>query len=282
MELGSYGVWRRKDQISPELARQIEKLGYGAIWVGASPMGDLSPVGDLLGATHRIVIATGVVNIWATPAEEAATAYHRFADAYPDRFLLGVGTGHREQAKDYHSPLASMMDYLDRLDAAKVPTSGRVLAALGPRMLRLASERASGAHPYFVPHDYTNYARHELGPKPLLAPEQKIVLESDSGRARAIARPTMNSYLARTSYVSNLRRLGWTEQNLTAGGSDDLLDALIVHGDATTIAAGLAAHLDEGADHVCAQVLAEENANPLPTLRAVAVELGLSLGGQEG
>ena len=275
MELGRYGVWILKDQISPELARQIEKLGYGAIWVGASPMGDLSPVGDLLAATHRIVIATGVVNIWATPAEEAAKAYHRFANAYPDRFMLGVGTGHREQAENYHSPFASMVDYLDRLDAAKVPASGRVLAALGPRMLQLASERASGAHPYFVPHDYTNYARHQLGPKPLLAPEQKIVLESDSGRARAIARPTMDFYLARTSYVSNLRRLGWTEQDLT-GGSDDLLDVLIVHGDAAAIAAGLAAHLDEGADHVCAQVLAEPKANPLSTLRAVAVELGLA------
>lgn len=279
MDLGRYGVWRHKDRITPELARRIEELGYGAIWVGASPTGDLSPVPELLAATERIVIATGVVNMWATAPEVAAEAYQRLAAAHPGRFLLGVGIGHRESSTGYRSPYATIVDYLDRLDAAGVPASGRVLAALGPRVVRLAAERTVGAHPYFTTPDHTRFARSVLGSGPLLAPEQKIVLDTDADRARRIARPTVAYYLSRVNYVNNLKRFGWTDEDVAEGGSDAIVDALAVHGDAAAVAAGLTAHLDAGADHVCAQVLTEAGGDPLPALAAVADVLGLRASG---
>ncbi|ACV77911.1 LLM class F420-dependent oxidoreductase [Nakamurella multipartita] len=279
MDIGRYGVWRHKDRITAAQARRIEELGYGAIWVGASPAGDLSPIPELLAATERIVIASGVINMWATGAEVAAQAYHRLAAEYPGRFLLGVGIGHRETSAGYQSPYATIVDYLDQLDAAGVPAAERVLAALGPRVLRLAGERTAGAHPYFTTPGHTRFARSVLGAGPLLAPEQKIVLDTDGARARAIARPTVEYYLSRVNYVNNLKRDGWTDEDVAGSGSDALVDALAVHGDAATLAAGLTAHLDAGADHVCAQVLTEAGGDPLPALEAVAEELGLSAAG---
>ncbi len=275
MELGQFGVWRHKDRIDGALARRIEDLGYGAIWVGASPTGDLSPVPELLAATDRIVVATGVVNMWATTAADAASAYHRLAADFPDRFLLGVGIGHREATAGYRSPYRTIVDYLDRLDAAGVPASGRVLAALGPRVLRLSAQRTRGAHPYFTTPEHTRFARAELGTGPLLAPEQKIVFDTDAARARAVARPTVAYYLSRVNYVNNLKRFWWSDEDLADGGSDAVVDALAVHGDAATLAAGLTAHLDAGADHVCAQVLTGPGGDPLPALTAVADKLGL-------
>lgn len=279
MDIGRYGVWRHKDRITAAQARRIEELGYGAIWVGASPAGDLSPIPELLAATERIVIASGVINMWATGAEVAAQAYHRLAAEYPGRFLLGVGIGHRETSAGYQSPYATIVDYLDQLDAAGVPAAERVLAALGPRVLRLAGERTAGAHPYFTTPGHTRFARSVLGAGPLLAPEQKIVLDTDGARARAIARPTVEYYLSRVNYVNNLKRDGWTDEDVAGSGSAALVDALAVHGDAAALAAGLTAHLDAGADHVCAQVLTEAGGDPLPALEAVAQELGLSAAG---
>ena len=275
MNLGRYGVWISKNQVDASRAREIEALGYGAIWVGASPTDDLSPVPEVLAATERIVVATGVVNIWATPAEVAAESYHRLAAAHPDRFLLGVGIGHREANAGYRSPYATIVEYLDRLDALGVPESGRVLAALGPRVLRLAGDRTRGAHPYFTSPEHTRFARTELGPGPLLAPEQKVVLNTDAVAARAIARPTVAYYLGRVNYRNNLKRFGWSDADLADGGSDAVVDALVIHGDAARLAAGLRAHLDAGADHVCVQVLGGPDADPVPALAAVARELGL-------
>ena len=275
MELGRYGVWIHKDRLDARLAREIEALGYGAIWVGASPTGDLSPVPAVLAATERIVVTTGVVNMWATPPEAAAAAYHRLAEAFPGRFLLGTGIGHRESSAEYRSPYETIVDYLDRLAAAGVPAGDQVLAALGPRVLRLAGERTRGAHPYFTTPAHTRFAREHLGAGPLLAPEQKIVLNTDPDAARAIGRSTVGYYLGRVNYRNNLKRFGWTDADLADGGTDAVADALVVHGDAAALAAGLDAHLAAGADHVCAQVLTEPGGDPLPALAAVARELGL-------
>lgn len=280
MELGKYGIWVRKQDVTADFARQVEDLGYGTLWVGASPGGDLAEIEELLAATDRIVVATGVVNMWATPAADAAAAYHRLAAGFGERFLLGVGIGHRESTAEYRSPYATIVDYLDGLDEAGVPASGRVLAALGPRVLRLSGERALGAHPYFTTPEHTRLARETLGAGPLLAPEQKVVLDTDPVRARELARPTAAYYLERVNYRKNLQRLGWSEADVSDGGSDALVDALARHGDAATLAAGLDEHLAAGADHVCAQVLTpggdDDGDARLAGVRALAEALGLT------
>ncbi len=276
IELGTVGIWRHPSGLTPDLVNEIEALGYGAIWLGGSPSGDLGVVDDLLDATDHIAIATGIVNVWKDDAATVGASYHRITARHPDRFLLGLGIGHPEATQEYQRPYAKLISYLDELDELKVPVEGRVLAALGPKVLRLSAERAGGAHPYLVTPEHTRRAREILGAGPLLAPEQKVVLETDPERARAIARPRVQKpYLGLKNYVSNLRRLGWTEDDLADGGSDALIDALAVHGDAGVIARGVTAHLDAGANHVAVQVL---NDDPRPALRALAGQLGLIRG----
>lgn len=275
IELGRYGVWRLESLLDPGLARQIEELGYGAIWVGGSPDGDLASVEALLAGTERIVVATGIVNIWKTPAAEAAASYHRLAAAYPGRFLLGVGIGHPEHSTEYRSPYDTIVDFLDGLDAAGVPREGVALAALGPKVLKVAGERTAGAHPYLTTPEHTRLARDVLGAGPLLAPEQKAVIDADPARARAVGRDVVKFYLGLSNYVSNLRRLGWTDDDLSGSGSDALVDALAVHGTADAVAPHLTAHLDAGADHVSVQVLTEPGGDPRPALRALSEALKL-------
>lgn len=276
VELGRYGIWRFSRGLSPELAAQIEALGYGAIWIGGSPPGDLGLAEAMLDATERIAITTGIVNMWSVPAEEVADSYHRIEKSHPGRFLLGVGIGHPEHTGEYRSPYATIVDYLDRLDAAGVPASGRALAALGPKVLTLSAERTAGAHPYLTTPEHTRQARVLLGPGVLLAPEQKVVLDADPVAARAIGRPVVDHpYLQLKNYRSNLLRLGYGEADLNDGGSDALIDALAVHGTAAQVAAALAAHLEAGADHVCAQVLTAEGVDPLPAMAELAAALGL-------
>ena len=212
--------------------------------------------------------------MWKDDAATVGASYHRVTARHPGRFLLGLGIGHPEATQEYQQPYAKLVSYLDQLDDLKVPAEGRVLAALGPRVLRLSAERAAGAHPYLVTPEHTRQAREILGEGPLLAPEQKLVFETDPERARAIGRPRVqNPYLGLTNYLSNLRRLGWTDADFADGGSDALIDALAVHGDAAAIARGVAAHLEAGADHVAVQVL---NPDPLPGLRALAGQLQLT------
>jgi probable F420-dependent oxidoreductase len=276
VELGRIGLWRRRDQLTPRLAKDVEALGYGAIWIGGSPPGDLFLAQELLDATTHLAVATGIVNMWATPATEVAASYHRIAAAYPGRFLLGVGIGHPEATAEYRSPYDTIVEYLDVLDAEGVPVEGRVLAALGPKVLALAAERSAGAHPYLTTPAHTRLAREVLGDGPLLAPEQKVVVGADPRAARALGRPAVDRpYLHLRNYTANLRRLGFTDADLADGGSDALIDALVVHGDAATVAAGLRAHLDAGADHVCLQPLAPPGADALPDLRALAEALHL-------
>jgi probable F420-dependent oxidoreductase len=192
-QLGRYGVWGRDVELSPDLAAGLEQLGYGTVWVGGSPSGDLSVPDLLLAATEELVVATGIVNIWQDDAATVARSYHRLEGRYPGRFVLGIGAGHREATDEYVKPYDALQRYLDILDGAEVPVGRRVLAALGPRVLRLAAERAAGAHPYFTTPDHTREARGVLGPDRVLAPEQKAVLDADPAAARALARRSTTS-----------------------------------------------------------------------------------------
>jgi probable F420-dependent oxidoreductase len=261
--LGSFGVWRRDVDLSPDLAAGLEQLGYRTVWVGGSPSGDLSVPDVLLGATRDLVVATGIVNIWQDDAATVATSYHRLEGRYPGRFLLGIGAGHREANEGYGTPYEALQRYLDVLDAAEVPVERRVLAALGPRVLRLAAERAAGAHPYFTTPGHTREARAVLGPGRVLAPEQKVVLSSDPEAARELARPILGMYLGLANYVNNFRRMGFTAEDFAGGGSDRLVDALIAHGDPAAVAGRVAEHLGAGADHVAIQLLTPPGADPL-------------------
>lgn len=265
--LGTFGFWRALRSTTPDMAREAETLGYGAVWVGASPPGDLVDVEGLLDATERIPVVTGIVNMWREPAELVAASFHRIAERHPDRFLLGVGIGHREATAEFQAPMAKIDDYLNLLDQAGVPRDRLVLAALGPKALRVAAERTAGAHPYLTTPDHTRFAREVMGSGPLLAPEHKVTLDSDPDQARATGRKVVAYYLDRVNYRNNLIRSGWTEDDLANGGSDALLDALVLHGAPEQVAVGLRAHVDAGADHVGVQVLGEE---PMPSYRRLA------------
>ena len=273
-KLGKIGVWRRWSDLDTALAAELDRLGYGTLWVGGSPDGDLTIISDLLAATERIMLATGIVNMWKDDAATVAASFHRIDAAHPGRFLLGVGIGHPEATTEYRSPYATMVSYLDELAAAGVRKDQMVLAALGPRALRLAAERTAGAHPYLTTPEHTKQARQIMGPDALLAPEQKVVVDDDPERGRAVARPGVEMpYLHLSNYLNSLRRLGWSDADLADGGSDRLVDALAVHGDATAVAAGLVAHLDAGADHVAVQLLGDD---PVTGFRALAELLPVS------
>jgi probable F420-dependent oxidoreductase len=269
--LGAIGVWRGATE--SELAVELERLGYGTLWVGGSPAADLADIERLLDATSTLVVATGIVNIWSSPADEVARSYRRIAAKHPDRFLLGVGAGHPEHTSEFTKPYEALVNYLDALDAGGVPKLRQALAALGPRVLRLAGERTAGAHPYLVTPRHTREAREVLGAGPLLAPEQKVVLNTDPAAARAIGTPTLRFYLELTNYVNNLRRIGFDEADVAGDGSDRLFDEVILHGAADAVAGGLRAHLEAGADHVAVQVLGDDD--PLPAYRALAEALRL-------
>lgn len=256
---GTHGVWAGVSEISTEQAQQIEKLGYGTIWLGGSPP-TLSPARNLLAATDSIRVATGITNIWNTDATEIAEQYAALEVDFPGRFLLGVGVGHPEAVAEYKSPYDSMVAYLDALDAGGVPKDRRVIAALGPRMLRLAGERSLGSHPYLVPPAHTEYARKILGPGAFLAPEHKIVLTEDAAHARSVGRPFVDQpYLHLQNYTNNLKRFGYTDADLANGGSDALIDELVIHGSADYIRERLDEHLARGADHVAIRVLGADN-----------------------
>ena len=274
--LGRFGIWRGGSQLTPELAAAIEQFGYGTLWVGGSPDGDLMLVERLLDATTTLTLATGIVNMWKDDAATVAGSFARLEARHPGRFLLGVGAGHREATERYVKPYETLASYVGALLDGGVPATGLVLAALGPRVLRLAAERTAGAHPYLVTPEYTREARGILGPGPLLAPEHKVVLDADPDRARAIGRPRVrNPYLGLVNYTSNLRRLGWTDADLSGGGSDALIDALVAHGTAGQVAARLTEHLDAGADHVAIQLLTADGADPLAGYRELAQALAL-------
>lgn len=254
-ELGPFGAWLPNRSIAPELAAQIESLGYGAIWVGGSPDADLAWVDAALAGTDSVQLATGIVNIWTAPAPAVAESFQRIESAHPGRFLLGIGAGHRESTQEYTKPYDALVSYLDELDAAVVPTSRRVLAALGPRVLRLSAERSAGAHPYLTTPEHTAKARELVGSSVFLAPEHKVVLTTDRNEARAIGRRYLEHYLTLSNYANNFLRMGFTEGDIRTPGSNKLIDAVVAYGTPDAIAQRLNEHLEAGADHVGVQIL---------------------------
>jgi probable F420-dependent oxidoreductase len=273
-DFGRFGVWTF-GAVEPETAVEIEKLGYGALWIGGSPPGHLNFVEPILAQTETLQVATGIVNVWTAPAEQVAEAYHRIEAAYPGRFLLGIGIGHPEHTDEYRKPYDVLVEYLDALDAADVPTSRRVVAALGPKVLELAAKRSAGAHPYLTTPEHTAQAHNLIGNTVFLAPEHKVVLTRDAAAAREIGRKTVDFYLNLSNYLNNWKRIGFTDADIAKPGSDKLIDAVVAHGTPEAIAARLTEHLDAGADHVTIQVLGGKDAL-LPTLTDLAGPLGLT------
>ena len=291
IQVGPIGIWTRQLEDHPaakaqETARELEELGYGALWFGEAVGREaLSNAGILLAGTKRIVVATGIANIYARDAVAMASGQKTLAEAYPNRFLLGLGVSHVplvEQLRGhrYEKPVATMRAYLDAMDQApysSVPPATkpvRVLAALGPKMLQLAGERADGAHPYNVNPEHTAEARQILGPDRYLYPEQAVVLETDPDKARDIGRAFLGFYLTLPNYANNFLRLGFDESDFKDGGSNRLIDAIIAWGDLNAIRDRIHAHHSTGADHVCIQVLsADPKALPLHEWRELASAL---------
>jgi len=264
VSLGRVGIWSPSfawnTPDAREAADELDELGYGALWLGGADPALALPAG-LLAATGRMIVATGIVNVWAADAVDLAARFHKLDAAYPGRFMLGLGASHapivRALGRSYVQPLAYLAAYLDDLDAAPepVPADSRVLAALRPRALALAKERTAGAHPYLVTPGHTRAAREALGAGALLVPEQKVILETDPAAARALAHHNLSYYLALPNYVRNLRELGFADDELTGGGSDRVVDALYAWGTLEQIARRVAEHHDAGADHVAVQVI---------------------------
>lgn len=271
MELGKVGVWTGQLGIMPAVETrkalpEVETLGYRVLWFPESVSKEaFSQAAIMLGATKELIVATGIANIWARDATSMMNGARTLEEAFPGRFLLGLGVSHRpsvgRRGHDYQRPLAAMRAYLEAMRAARYvgPSPENVppivLAALGPRMLHLAAEQTRGAHPYFAPVEHTLFARTLLGAGPLLAPEQAIVITDNAQEGRAIARRHTRYYLALDNYRNNLLRLGWSERDLEGDGSDDLVDAVVAWGTVDDIRDRVVAHLEAGADHVSVQVL---------------------------
>ena len=271
--LGRFGSFGRG--VTPEQAKDIEALGYGAVWVGGSPPAELDWVEPILEKTTTLKVATGIVNIWTAAPGPVAESFHRIDNAYPGRFLLGIGVGHPELHNEFRKPIDPVNDYLDKLDEYGVPKNGRVVAALGPRMLKLSAQRSAGAHPYLTTPEHTAQARELIGPSAFLAPEHKVVVTTDAEKARALGRKALDIYLNLTNYVSNWKRLGFTDDDVRRPRSDTLVDAVVAYGTPSDIAKRLSEHIDAGADHVPIQVLGSQD-RLIPALTEFAGPLGLA------
>ncbi len=277
MQLGEFGVWTTYRAIGEEnageAAKLVEDLGFGTFWLGGSPQ--LPALGPLLEATERIVVATGILNVWASEPDRVASDFAELDARFPGRVLLGIGIGHPEATSHYTRPLAAMQSFLDGLDAATapVPRTRRCLAALGPKMLKLSAERSLGTHTYFVSVAHTRAARRALGETPILAPELACVLDDDTESARARARAYAAMYLGLRNYTNNLLNHGFSDHDIANGGSDQLIDAIIPHGGAGEIAAAARQHLSAGADHVCLQTVGVDGI-PRSEWTALASALG--------
>ena len=294
MRLGTIGAWCAAFTVAPAAAarpaaQEIEALGYETLWFpeGLGTRESFTNAAVLLAATDRIRVGSGIANIWARDAVATASAARVLSDAFDDRFLLGLGVSHPRQVDprghSYHRPVATMRAYLDAMDddpfvspdgsGATRPPVPRLLAALRPPMLRLAAEKARGAHTFLVPVEHTRRAREILGPQALLVVEQKVVLTDDLARAREQARAAVAWYLDTPNYVDNLRWLGFTDDDLADGGSDALVDSVVVAGDTDGIAERCREHLEAGATQVAIQPLEEGDPFGLETLRRLGPAL---------
>ncbi|MGW6543237.1 LLM class F420-dependent oxidoreductase [Streptomyces massasporeus] len=279
--VGRYGIWSvglrsedpdRRGELA-EAAAELEELGYGAVWLGGNS--SAAHAAPLIEATSTLTVGTSIQSIWQHEPDAAATAFAELESAHPGRFLLGLGVSHAKRVEQYARPYSALVEHLDGLDAAGVPEDRRLLAALGPRSLRLARDRAAGSIPYLVTPEHTAHAREILGEAPLLAPELGVVPETDPDRARALAREFLEIYLPLPNYTNNFLRHGFTEDDLSDGGSDRLVDALFAWGDDTAIRTKIDAFFEAGADHVALQVLdgAPRDALPRKAWREVATLL---------
>jgi probable F420-dependent oxidoreductase len=290
VDIGRVGIWYGGiDALTTPEARRaaqvVEELGFGALWVAEAVGRDpFVSSAVLLGATERLPVATGIANIYARDPMTMAAGQKTLAEAFPDRFLLGLGVSHGHlvagvRKHDYSKPYSYMVQYLERMDKALFMARGpehdpgRLLAALGPKMLELSATSANGSHPYFTTPEHTQISRDVMGPDALLAPEQMVVLETDPTEARRIARAGMKIYLGLPNYFNNLVRLGFTEDDRADGGSDRLVDAIVAWGTEEQIAERVAQHHAAGADHVCVQVLQDGSAMPEQQWRRLAPAL---------
>jgi probable F420-dependent oxidoreductase len=290
MKLGNLGVWAPTDGLTApaaaEFALRVERWGYSALWIPeAFGRNVLVHAGWLLAATRRLIVASGIANVYARDALAMRGAQLALAEQSQGRFLLGLGVSHAKMVESVRGhqydpkPVSYMRAYLERMLAAPYTAQAPpdappvVLAALGPKMLELAAELTMGAHPYCVTPEHTATARAILGPGKWLCPEQKVLLVSDPATARGIARQALGFYLAAPNYANNLKRLGFTDADLAAGGSDRLVDALVAWGPIEAIRARIQAHWDAGADHVCIQALSPDPAAPRATDVALLEQL---------
>lgn len=295
--IGRIGIWsagfrwaeQERRQELADAAAELDELGYGTLWIGGSPAFDA--IEAVLGATSRLTVGTSILTIWQYQAAEVAARHAALSAAHGDRFVLGLGVSHAETVGEDHAqralrdrPYSAMRSFLDDLDAAPqpVPPHQRALAALGPKMLRLARDRALGALPYLVTAEHTAEARETLGPDALLAPELKVVLDDDLARARATARAYLGKYLLLANYRNSLLRLGFTEDDFADDGSDRLLDSVYALGDAEAVRSRVDDFLAAGADHVAVQVVTEDPLHDLPRAQWRTLAEALPLAGPSG
>jgi probable F420-dependent oxidoreductase len=282
-QFGRYGVWV-SGRLWPEgagevaaAAAELESLGFGSVWIGGSPADDLALPEAILAATSRLVVGTSIVDIWRSDAALLSASHVRIRGQFPGRFYLGVGSGHapatEATGQRYVRPLSKLRAFVDSLSS--VPTEERMLAALGPKALEASRDISAGALPYLVPPAHTADARKILGPDRLLIPEQKVLLTTDQAQAREVGRRGAANYLVLPNYLNNLRRYGLTDEDFADGGSDRLVDIVLVWGDAAAVRDGVNAHLDAGADHVAVQALSVSTEPKLPRAewRALAAAL---------
>jgi probable F420-dependent oxidoreductase len=282
-QFGRYGVW-----VSSRLwptgtgevaaaAAELESLGFGSVWIGGSPPDDLALPQAILAATSRLVVGTSIVDIWRSDPAALSASHVRIRGQFPGRFYLGIGSGHAPAAEAtgqrYVRPLSRLRSFVDALSG--VPLEERMLAALGPRALDAARDISAGALPYLVPPAHTADARKILGPDRLLIPEQKVILTTDAAQAREVGRRGAANYLVLPNYLNNLRRYGLSDDDFANGGTDRLVDTVLVWGDAEAVRNGVNAHLEAGADHVAIQALSASTDQKLPRAewRALAAAL---------
>jgi probable F420-dependent oxidoreductase len=285
MQLTGTGVWsgqlRYGDAgLIAEAAAELDELGYRAIWIPDVGGDVLGSVETILRATARAVVATGILNIWMHEPSEVAERRASWSDDWQRRFLLGLGVSHAPLIDHGHpgryaKPFSKMVEYLDGLDGASVPfpIDARVLAALRPKMLGLARDRAAGVHPYFVPVEHVARAREILGADALIAVELAVVLDTDASSARETGRRHTAIYVNLPNYTNNLREFGYGDDDFADRGSDRLVDAIVAWGDVDVIAGRVKTMRDAGADHVCIQVIRPDDEFPREEWRELASAL---------
>jgi probable F420-dependent oxidoreductase len=271
-QFGRYGVWvssRLWPRSAAEVAsaaQELESLGFGSVWIGGSPADDLALPEAILAATSELVVGTSIVDIWRSDPTSLSASHVRIRAQFPGRFYLGVGSGHAPAAEatgqQYVKPLSRLRGYVDSLSG--VPQDELMLAALGPKALEASRDISAGALPYLTPPAHTADARAILGTDRLLIPEQKVLLNTDATQAREVGRRGAANYLVLPNYLNNLRRYGFTDEDFADGGTDRLIDTVLVWGDEEAVRKGVNAHLEAGADHVAVQALSTSTDQKLP------------------